>query len=65
MRLPASGNYGPGPLHPALDRALAILSERFPSLIVDDQDVFLKAKGWGELLELIPHKGWLVLSLSE
>ncbi|KAF8606988.1 prim-pol domain-containing protein [Ceratobasidium sp. AG-I] len=56
VRIPASGNYGPGPLHPALDRALAILSERFPSLILDEQDVFLKTEGWGELLDLIPQK---------
>lgn len=57
VRLPASATYDPGPLHPALDRALAILSARFPDLIIDEQDVFLRPEGWKELLELIPHKG--------
>ncbi|KAG8711876.1 hypothetical protein FRC09_020374 [Ceratobasidium sp. 395] len=38
VRLPASGSYGPGPLHPALERALKILSGRFGELILDDQD---------------------------
>ncbi|KAG9123351.1 hypothetical protein FRC07_015058 [Ceratobasidium sp. 392] len=56
VRLPASGSYGPGPLHPALERALTILSTRFGDLILDEQDVFLKTEGWKELLELIPNK---------
>ncbi|KAG9103821.1 hypothetical protein FRC06_007799 [Ceratobasidium sp. 370] len=56
VRLPASGLFGPGPLHPALDRALKILSARFGELILDEQDVFLKTEGWKELLELIPNQ---------
>ncbi|KAG8736472.1 hypothetical protein FRC10_009298 [Ceratobasidium sp. 414] len=56
VRLPAAGSFGPGPLHPALDRALSILSARFGDLILDEQDVFLKTEGWKELLELIPNK---------
>jgi hypothetical protein len=48
-------------LHPALERALKILSDRFGELILDEQDVFLKAEGWKELLDLIPNKGTLVL----
>ncbi|QRV77525.1 DNA primase small subunit [Ceratobasidium sp. AG-Ba] len=56
VRLPGTGSFGPGPLHPALERALKILSARFASLILDEQDVFLKSEGWRELLELIPNK---------
>lgn len=56
VRLPASGSYGPGPLHPAIQRAVDTLQEEFGDVILDDQDVFLKSEGWQELLQLIPDK---------
>ncbi|KAB5595833.1 DNA primase small subunit [Ceratobasidium theobromae] len=56
VRAPASGSFGPGPLHPALRRALNILKDEFGDAILADQDVFSKSEGWQELLQLIPDK---------
>ncbi|CAE6426328.1 unnamed protein product [Rhizoctonia solani] len=56
IRPPASGNFAPGPIHPALQKSLAILLNDFGDLILSDQDVFAKPDSWQELLQLLPDK---------
>ncbi|KAF8322188.1 putative DNA primase small subunit [Clavulina sp. PMI_390] len=41
--------------HPMLGEALDILAERFPELILDDQDCFASKEGWETLLKLLPQ----------
>ncbi|CAE6457758.1 unnamed protein product [Rhizoctonia solani] len=55
IRPSASGN-ATGPIHPALQKSLEILSEDFGDLILIDQDVFAKPDSWQELLQLLPDK---------
>ncbi|CUA68839.1 DNA primase small subunit [Rhizoctonia solani] len=64
IRLPASGNSGPGSIHPALQKSLSILSDDFGDLILSDQDVFARPDAWQELLQLLPDKA-LVNDLQE
>lgn len=56
IRLPASGNSGPGSIHPALQKSLSILLDDFGDLILSDQDVFARPAAWQELLQLLPDK---------
>lgn len=58
-----STKTGPGLLHPMISEAVAILSEKFAEVILDDQECFQDEKGWQRLLKLLPDGGSSSLSV--